>query len=111
HGILYQHLNEAPPPPSLFNPRIPRSLEAIVLQALAKTPERRFLDAGAMERAFRGFAQAADDHTGAIQLPPAAPVRAGAQPGVLVAAPPRQSGLDWLLLLLILATVACLILI
>jgi serine/threonine-protein kinase len=111
HGILYQHLHEAPPPPSQFNPRIPRSLEAIVLQALAKTPERRFLEAGAMERAFRGFAQAADDRTGAIPLPPAAPVRTQQPASVVAAARPQPAGFDWLLAILIVATIACLILI
>jgi len=51
------HANEAPPPITNINGRLPRSLDAIFARALAKEPERRFDSCGelvdAIRRAFR----------------------------------------------------------
>lgn len=40
--LMYQHLHEAPRPPSEHNPRLSASLDAVVLRALAKKPADRF---------------------------------------------------------------------
>ena len=58
-SIAYQHVNEAPKAPSLLDPSIPLSLDAIVLHALAKHPSHRYQTAAEMradvERAIAGM--------------------------------------------------------
>jgi serine/threonine protein kinase/beta-lactam-binding protein with PASTA domain len=44
-AIALRHLSEPPRPPSAFVPTISPSLDAIVMRALEKSPERRFADA------------------------------------------------------------------
>ncbi|SDO34523.1 serine/threonine protein kinase [Microbacterium sp. ru370.1] len=44
-AVAYQHVSEAPLPPSEINEAIPRALDAIVLRALAKDPFQRPQDA------------------------------------------------------------------
>src|SRR3954471_15265147 len=43
--IALKHVSEPPVPPAELNPAIPPALEAVVLRALEKDPERRFADA------------------------------------------------------------------
>ncbi len=43
--ILMQHLHDTPRPPSVIDPRIDRGLEAVIMKALAKRPEKRHRDA------------------------------------------------------------------
>ena len=47
HEILYQLKHEDPVPPSQFAPGLDRFLEAVVLNALEKDPDRRYLTAAA----------------------------------------------------------------
>jgi serine/threonine-protein kinase len=47
-SIALKHLQEDPRPPREINPDIPPLLEAVVLKAMAKNPELRFLDIGEM---------------------------------------------------------------
>jgi beta-lactam-binding protein with PASTA domain/predicted Ser/Thr protein kinase len=54
-AIAYQHVGEAPPRPSAFNPRVSPALDAVVLHSLAKDREARYQDA----TAFRADLQAA----------------------------------------------------
>ncbi|GER86262.1 hypothetical protein KDW_04240 [Dictyobacter vulcani] len=44
-------MQNAPPPPSQFNPNIPRALEEIILRCLEKEPERRYRDGNTLARA------------------------------------------------------------
>ncbi|MGH8791850.1 MAG: Stk1 family PASTA domain-containing Ser/Thr kinase [Stackebrandtia sp.] len=57
-SVAYQHVREAPVPPSHVNPDVPPSVDAIVLKALAKNPANRYQSAGEMredlERAIAG---------------------------------------------------------
>ncbi|GAA5037741.1 Stk1 family PASTA domain-containing Ser/Thr kinase [Microbacterium fluvii] len=46
-AVAYQHVSEAPLPPSEVNGAVPRSLDAVTLRALAKDPYQRFQDAAA----------------------------------------------------------------
>jgi len=39
---MYQHFQTPPPPPSTVNPRNIREIDAVLLRALAKTPQERF---------------------------------------------------------------------
>jgi tRNA A-37 threonylcarbamoyl transferase component Bud32 len=44
-ALAHAHIYEPVPPPTLFNPRIPLSVQAVILRALAKEPAQRFRQA------------------------------------------------------------------
>jgi serine/threonine-protein kinase len=50
-AVAYQHVSEAPVPPSEINATVPRSLDTVVLRALAKDPFQRYQDAAAFREA------------------------------------------------------------
>ncbi|MFC9983000.1 Stk1 family PASTA domain-containing Ser/Thr kinase [Microbacterium keratanolyticum] len=50
-AVAYQHVSEAPEPPSEVTDKAPRSMDAIVLRALAKDPFQRFQDAATFREA------------------------------------------------------------
>src|SRR5690606_11811045 len=50
-AVAYQHVSETPVPPSEVNEDLPRSLDAIVLRALAKDPYQRFPDSSSFRSA------------------------------------------------------------
>jgi beta-lactam-binding protein with PASTA domain/predicted Ser/Thr protein kinase len=43
--VAYKHVREEPPPPRQLNPQVPAAFEAIVMQAMAKSPDDRFANA------------------------------------------------------------------
>jgi eukaryotic-like serine/threonine-protein kinase len=49
-AVAYQHVREAPQPPSTFEPSVPPEIDAIVLTALAKQPGERYQSAAQMRR-------------------------------------------------------------
>ncbi|HEY0405593.1 MAG TPA: protein kinase [Pyrinomonadaceae bacterium] len=51
--ILQSHLRKAPRPPSEVNPQVTPEIEAVILRALEKAPERRFPNAAEFWRALR----------------------------------------------------------
>src|SRR5262249_40680281 len=53
-AIVSQHLNTAPVAPSWHNAEVPRGLEALILQLLAKTPDERPASAAAVREALTG---------------------------------------------------------
>ncbi|MHB8644570.1 MAG: Stk1 family PASTA domain-containing Ser/Thr kinase [Thermomicrobiales bacterium] len=53
-SVAMQHVRNAPPPPSRFNAKIPRHVEAVILRAMEKLPERRYLSGAEMVSALRG---------------------------------------------------------
>jgi len=55
HALPSQVVEEHAPPPRLFNPAIPRDLEAVCLKALAKRPEQRYASAGPLAADLRAF--------------------------------------------------------
>jgi len=55
-AVAYQHVSETPVPPTEVNEQLPRSLDAIVLRALAKDPYQRFPDAGSFRLALNAIA-------------------------------------------------------
>jgi serine/threonine protein kinase len=52
-GMVMQHINDTPPPLKKFAPSMPPGLEAVILKAMAKTPEGRFMRAAEMAAALR----------------------------------------------------------
>ncbi len=58
-SIAYQHVSEAPVPPSQFDPSVTPQIDTIVLRSLAKNPEDRYQSAAEMrsdvERAIAGL--------------------------------------------------------
>ncbi len=51
--VAMQHANNVPPPPSKYNPHIPKPLELVIKRVLQKEPQRRYPDAEAMRKALR----------------------------------------------------------
>ncbi len=56
-AVAYQHVSETPLPPSEVNEKAPRSLDPIVLRALAKDPYQRYPDAASFRAALDGADQ------------------------------------------------------
>jgi len=51
--VMYMHINIEPEPPGSLNPSIHPELDAVILRALAKKPEGRFVSISAFAQAFR----------------------------------------------------------
>ncbi len=51
--LMYQHLNEPPPPLHNLRADLPASLEKVLIKAMAKQPDQRYQSAGAFAAAFR----------------------------------------------------------
>jgi serine/threonine-protein kinase len=59
-AVLYAHVSREPEPPSRIAPDLPRSVDAVVLVALAKRPRDRFQSAVALHAALASAAAEAD---------------------------------------------------
>jgi serine/threonine protein kinase len=51
--VMYMHFNAEPKPPSTLNTRLTKEIDVIILRALAKNPEERFLSISAFSNAFQ----------------------------------------------------------
>jgi eukaryotic-like serine/threonine-protein kinase len=104
--IALKQVNEAPEPPSTYNPAITPELEEVVMRALEKDPARRFPDA----ESFISALQAARDGTATAIVAPLVPAPPLDPPSEAYAYPeeplpprePRESGRWWLWLLAVL---------
>ena len=47
-ALLYKHVEDVPPPPSLLNPAVTPAVEAMILKALEKDPSQRYQTAAEM---------------------------------------------------------------
>jgi len=127
-AVAMQHVADEPPPPHLFNPRIPPALEALVLRAMSKDPDARPASAQEFARLLSGWRELGDQATvvrpaaprpaprPAPAARPAPPMSAAtgrmnlptARPPIAAQAPPESRGLGFggfLLSLLLLAGV------
>ena len=113
-----QRLESMPTPLRSLRPDIPRGLDAIVMRAMARNPEDRFVSAGALADALAAFADPDPSHTAALPLATAhRAARRGSAPPHEDAAPDTQpapargdsflrSEGRWLLAVLVLLLVA-----
>jgi len=107
YSILNQQLNTLPRPPIELNPLLPKSLNDLILIALAKDPSQRFQSADAFRNALASAAGKGPSTSATASLPgplpataaaaetyipwkPAAPISGTAAPAI--APPPRSSG-------------------
>lgn len=72
-SVALKHLNEQPPPPSLYNPNLSPSIDQVILRAMNKTPSKRF-DSGiamaqALEAAFALVGDSSDQPLLVKELP------------------------------------------
>ena len=68
-SVALKHLNEPPPPPTLYNPDLPPAVEAVILRALEKEPERRHPSGKALyEDLKRAFERAQPAASGAAAV-------------------------------------------
>lgn len=54
-SVAVKQVNELPAPPSTINPNIDPALEAIIMKAMEKNPERRFKDASEMRHILNDY--------------------------------------------------------
>jgi Tol biopolymer transport system component len=52
-ALMYQHLNDQPPPLRRLRPDLPQSVEKVLIKGMAKRPEARFQSASEFASAFR----------------------------------------------------------
>jgi eukaryotic-like serine/threonine-protein kinase len=78
--VAWQHCHAAPRPPSVLRPDLPSSLEAVILTAMAKSPDDRFADA--LEMRAELLAALPENSVNDTTLPTGAigPARANASP-------------------------------
>ncbi len=91
-AVKEAHVYRDPEPPRTRNPRIPAWLDAVVLRALAKSPDERFSGCGEFRRTLDEphsvlpLSPAAPEPVPAVRMPGPAPVRAHGRrlPAVLI---------------------------
>ncbi len=84
-SVAYQHVREAPVPPSHLDAEITPAMDAITLKALAKDPADRYQTAAAM-RADIGRLLAGQDVTARAPIPAPLPTSAANEPTALLEA-------------------------
>jgi serine/threonine-protein kinase len=62
-AVAMQHVGSEPPPPRMYNPRIPPQLEALVLRALSKEPAERPASAREFARLLASYRDIGDQPT------------------------------------------------
>jgi len=72
-GTLLAHLNDAPVPPSARAPDVPADIDAIVLRALAKSPEDRHADGRALAEALASSSVAGEWRAAPVAESPSPP--------------------------------------
>jgi serine/threonine protein kinase/beta-lactam-binding protein with PASTA domain len=79
-AVALKQVQEAPAPPRRLNPRIPESLQAVILRAMAKDPAQRFESGRAMAGALLAYAQSSLEATISQPVPVPASTTRGARP-------------------------------
>ena len=100
--VALKQIQEEPVPPRRFNPRIPESLQTIILQAMAKDPAGRFASAAEMAQTLVACARAGMEATQPHVVMAPKPIGVGKvapieQPAHLTR--PERRGSSWMVLL------------
>jgi eukaryotic-like serine/threonine-protein kinase len=77
-AVAYQHVHDAPTPPSSLEPSVPPALEAVVLRAMEKDPADRYQSAVEMTAAFEDRTAPAPAADATRPLPAAVPATSAA---------------------------------
>jgi serine/threonine protein kinase len=91
-NMVAAHLASPPPRPSVTNPRVPATFDAVIARGMAKDPDDRYGTAGGLVRAAQ---RAADGGRSTLVMPPDTAAAVPAQPPTDRHAGPRRRG--WLL--------------
>ncbi len=91
-AVIRDHLMAPPPAPSRNRPGLPPAIDAVIAQAMAKSPQQRFASCEEFARALRsaasgGYAPAPSNPTVRVATPPPGPVRTAATPPPFQGAP------------------------
>ena len=65
-AVAMKHIQEQPEPPSRLNPRIPPTLERIIMKCLSKDPAARYRDGDELAATLTNFQRSAARRTGAM---------------------------------------------
>ena len=68
-AIAMRHIQDAPDPPTMYNPRIAPGLERIILRCLEKDPRDRFRDGDALAYALENVSRSPRRASGAVGTP------------------------------------------
>lgn len=68
-AVAMKHIQEEPEPPSAINPRIPKTLERIILKCLSKDPQARFRDGDELAATLTNFLRSPARRTGPASGP------------------------------------------
>ena len=79
-ALAVQHIQATPPAPHVLNPSVPPEVGAVVLRALAKSPDDRFQTAGQLAEALRAAVEAVERDV--VRVNPM-PARGGAASAVV----------------------------
>ena len=77
-AVAYQHVHDAPTPPSALEPSVPQALEAVVLRAMEKDPAARYQSVEEMTTALEERAALGSSIDATVPLPVVAPGTAAA---------------------------------
>ena len=108
--VALKQIQEEPVPPRRLNPRIPESLQTIVLRAMAKDPSERFASAAEMAEAMVACARAGMEATQphAVVPKPIGTGKAAVPQPVALPQRNRRSGPGgWMVLLVVFAAFLC----
>lgn len=115
--VILKHLQQSPSPPHLLNPRVPAAVEAFILKAMAKDPERRYTSAREMGSAITAYKQMGEGYTLPYRPVVMEPTKATGRPTPVEEErsqplPEREkasnvAGFDCLLAFLLLLSLAC----
>ena len=106
-AVALKHLQEQPVPPRRLNPRIPESLQRVILTAIAKNPEDRFASGAEMGEALMATARAGLETTQPQQVVAKRPARAEQVPPPKRASREGRGSSGWMVLVVVFAAFLC----
>jgi len=72
-AVIFKHISDPLPPPSLVKPDIPRPIEQVILKALAKDPRDRFATAAEFVTAWKRALETREQVARMVTVPPVSP--------------------------------------